>query len=79
MGGKQSKESVDMSSPKYNIYDKFNNNTDTDPNNTDYIKEYINPYFYVYSVIMAIVLVYSIVFYTSIYIRRYYISNSRVK
>jgi hypothetical protein len=75
MGGKQSKEAVDMSSPKYNIYDKFNNNTDTDPNNTDYI----NSYFYVYSVIMAIVLVYSIVFYTSIYIRRYYISNSRVK
>jgi hypothetical protein len=75
MGGKQSKEAIDMSSPKYNIYDKFNNNTDTDPNNTDYI----NPYFYVYSVIMAIVLVYSIVFYTSIYIRRYYISNSRVK
>lgn len=75
MGGKQSKEAVDMSSPKYNIYDKFNNNTDTDPNNTDYI----NPYFYVYSVIMTIVLVYSIVFYTSIYIRRYYISNSRVK
>jgi hypothetical protein len=75
MGGKQSKEAVDMSSPKYNIYDKFNNNTDTDQNNTDYI----NPYFYVYSVIMTIVLVYSIVFYTSIYIRRYYISNSRVK
>jgi hypothetical protein len=75
MGGKQSKEAVDMSSPKYNIYDKFNNNTDTDPNN----KDYINPYFYIYSVIMAIVLVYSIVFYTSIYIRRYYISNSRVK
>jgi hypothetical protein len=77
MGGKQSKEAVDMSSPKYNTYDTFNNNTDTD--NSDYIKDYINPYFYVYSVIMAIVLVYSIVFYTSIYIRRYYISNSRVK
>jgi len=75
MGGKQSKEAVDMSSPKYNTYDTFNNNTDNDPNNTDYI----NPYFYVYSVIMAIVLVYSIIFYTSIYIRRYYISNSRVK
>jgi len=78
MGGKQSKEAIDMSSPKFNIYDTFNN-IDNDRNNTDYIKDYINPYFYVYSVIIVILLVYSIVFYTSIYIRRHYISNSRVK
>jgi hypothetical protein len=89
MGGKQSKEAVDMSSPKYNVYDTFNNNTNIDKDNSDYIKDYINPYFYVYSVIMAIFYVYSvimaillgynIVLYSSIYIRRYYISNSRVK
>ncbi len=79
MGGKQSKESVDMSSTKYNVYDTFNNDTNTDKDNSDYIKDYINPYFYVYSVIMAILLGYNIVFYSSIYIRRYYISNSRVK
>jgi hypothetical protein len=79
MGGKQSKEAVDMSSPKYNVYDTFNNNTNIDKDNSDYIKDYINPYFYVYSVIMAILLGYNIVLYSSIYIRRYYISNSRVK
>ena len=79
MGGKQSKEAIDMSSPKFNVYDTFNNNTNNDPNNMDYIRDNINPYFYVYSVIMAIILVYNIVFYSSIYIRRHYISNSRVK
>lgn len=79
MGGKQSKEAIDMSSPKFNVYDTFNNNTNDVSDNMDYIKDYINPYFYVYSVIMAIILVYNIVFYSSIYIKRHYISNSRVK
>jgi hypothetical protein len=70
MGGKQSKQAIDMSSPKYNIYDTFNNDNhnNMDTVNTNY--EYINEYFYVYSVLMIIILVYNIILYTSIYLRR---------
>ena len=68
MGGKQSKQAIDMSSPKYNIYDTFNNDNDNHNNmgsvNTNY------EFFYVYSVLMIIILVYNIILYTSIYLRR---------